>query len=147
VIAAILALAAASAPLSDAEVRAFVARQERAWNAGDLDAYFAAFAPSALFADKAANGAELITYGVSTVAEARANSRRLMAKSTVRETGQVLTVNIGPGGAKVLTRVVTRIETSARVRMVCADRVQEVRPTPQGLKSFRQTDYIRRCPR
>lgn len=140
-------LALAAAPIAESDLRAFVARQERAWNAGDLPAYFAAFAPGAVFADKAANGPELITYGTSSVAEARANSRKLLARSKVRATGQVLTVNIGPGWAKVLTRVTTRIETEGRVRSVCADRVQEIRPTRDGLKSFRQTDYIRRCPR
>ena len=43
--------ALAQARITDADVRAFVARQEEAWNAGRLDSYFAAFTPEQGYPD------------------------------------------------------------------------------------------------
>src|SRR6058998_2269301 len=93
-----LACIAAAPVLTEAAVRAFVARQEHAWNAGDLTGYFAGFAPGAVFVDQArANDNTIVPYGQSTVAQARRQTARAVAKGQVSEAGQVLRVRIdGP---------------------------------------------------
>ena len=77
------ALAAApawGAALSEAQVRAFVGKQERAWNAGELDAYFSTFRPDAVFTDQYRTPAgQLVPYGSSTLAAARTQSRKFRA--------------------------------------------------------------------
>ena len=71
----LLATAAQAAParLADADVRAFVARQSKAWNAGDLGGYFALFTPDATFTDQAlARDGRVVPYGTSTLAHVQA---------------------------------------------------------------------------
>src|SRR3569623_1405964 len=76
---------AAPAAISEAQGRALVARQSRAWNAGDLAAYFATFSPSARFTDQAlGNDNKIVPYGVSTRNEAPAQSRRTQANGAAR---------------------------------------------------------------
>lgn len=137
------------APLTDARVRAFVQRQERAWNAGDLAGYFALYTRDARFTDQARTGDRLIPYGTSTAAQARAQATRFLAASKVRETGQVLRVDIAPDGrsARVLAREVSVITSKARTRRSCAERVQTVVLVGGVLRSTGQTDTVLRCPR
>jgi 3-phenylpropionate/cinnamic acid dioxygenase small subunit len=141
--------AKAAAPrLTEPQVRAFVERQSRAWNAGDLAAYFATFAPEARFTDQAlSNENKLVPYGVSSLAQARAQTRKTLAKSKVRETSTVTAVTIAPDGktARVTARTVSDIAGAAAARRVCAVRVETVALTPAGLRSTGQTDTIVRC--
>lgn len=141
--------AAAAAPrLSEPQVRTFVERQSRAWNAGDLAAYFASFTPDARFTDQAlSNENKVVPYGVSTLAQARAQTRKTLAKSKVRESSTVTAVSIAPDGrtARVTARTVSDIATAASARRVCAVRVETVALTPAGPKSTGQTDTIVRC--
>src|SRR3954463_4744906 len=93
------ALAQAEARLTDAQVRAFVARQEAAWNAGDLDRYFAGFTPQARFTDQAYVGDKPpVPYGTITVAQARAQARKTLARARTREAGQVTQIRIAADG-------------------------------------------------
>lgn len=150
---ATLALAAApawAASLSEAQVRAFLAGQERAWNAGRLDAYFATFRPDARFTHQYRTPAgEVVPYGRSTLQEARAQNRRFRATSKVSETSQVLRIAVGADGrsAEVLSRVVSRIETANGVRITCAQRRQALALAGGRLRATAQTDTFMRCPR
>ncbi len=145
-----IATPALAAPprLTEPQVRAFVERQSRAWNAADLAAYFATFSPDARFTDQAlSNENKVVPYGVSTLAQARAQTRRTLAKSRVRETSAVSAVAIAPDGrsARVTASTRSEIATGAVVRRVCALRVQSLALTPAGLRSTGQTDTIVRC--
>lgn len=147
---ATLAPPALAAPprLTEPQVRAFVERQGRAWNAADLAGYFATFSPDARFTDQAlSNENKVVPYGVSTLAQARAQTRKVLAKSKVRETSIVKAVAIAPDGrsARVTANTQSEITTGAAVRRVCALRVQSVALTPAGPRSTGQTDTIVRC--
>ncbi|MET0274293.1 MAG: hypothetical protein ABW360_15000 [Phenylobacterium sp.] len=147
----LLAVALAAAPgLTDASVRAFVARQERAWNSGDLAAYFALYTPDARFTDQARTpDGKVVPYGVSTATQARAQTRAFLKTSKVRETGQVVRIDIAPDGrsARVVAREVSVIATPARTRRSCAERVQTVVLRGAALRSTGQTDTVVRCPK
>ena len=146
VLLAALAATAAAPALSEAQVRAFVARQERAWNAGDLPAYFAGFSPDAVFVDQArGNDNSIVPYGKATLAEARRQARRVAAKGRPSEAGQVLRVQLGPDGrsARVWSFEVIR----AAGRTSCAERLQTLTLRGGRLVSTGQTDTIVRCRR
>jgi hypothetical protein len=134
--------------LSDAEVRGFVERQSRAWNAGDLAAYFATFSPAARFTDQAlGNDNKIVPYGVSTLAQARAQSRRALAAGKVREAVTVEAITVAPDGrsARLSARAVSDITRAGVARRVCARRVETFELTPAGLRATGQTDTIVRC--
>jgi len=140
--------ATAATPLAEHQVRAFVARQARAWNAGDLGGYFATFTADARFTDQAlGNDNKIVPYGVSTVAQARAQTRKVMAKSRLSEAATVTAVTLAPDGrsARVTARTVSEIITAGAVRRVCALRVETVIATPAGLRASGQTDTVVRC--
>ncbi|MGH6911870.1 MAG: hypothetical protein ACREE0_14985 [Phenylobacterium sp.] len=141
--------AAASATLAEPQVRAFVEQQSRAWNAGDLAAYFATFTPDARFTDQAlGNDNKIVPYGVSTVAQARGQARKTLAKAKVSETTIITAVSIAPDGrsARVTARTSSQIAApAAPPRQVCAIRVAAVALTPAGLRTTGQTDTIVRC--
>lgn len=141
--------AAAPAPLAEPQVRAFVERQSRVWNAGDLTAYFATFTPDARFTDQAlGNDNKIVPYGVSTVVQARTQARKTLAKSKVLETTVVTAVSVAPDGrsARVTARTSSEIAIAgAAPRKVCAVRVATVAATPLGLRATGQTDTIVRC--
>jgi len=149
----LLALAAAPAPIAETEVRAYVARQEQLWNAGDVAGYYAAFTPDARFTDQAFQGDKApAPYGTSTLADARAQTRRALATSKAAEAGQVLRVSIRPDGqgATVRLRVISTLEKDGKVRRLCAVRVQTLvrqgLPAGRGaLRSTGQTDTYYRC--
>jgi hypothetical protein len=144
-----VASGAAAAPrLTEPQVRAFVQGQSRAWNAGDLDRYFATFTPDAKFTDQAlANDNSIVPYGVSTAPEARAQARRSFARSKVHEQATIASVAIAPDGhsARVSAQAVSEITRDGAVRRVCAQRLVLVALTPQGLRANSQTDTIVRC--
>ncbi len=149
------ALLAAGSPvqaagLDEAAVRAFVAGQQRAWNGQALDVYFAAFRPDALFTDQYRTpGGQVVPYGTSSLAEARAQARRFFATSRTSETSQVQRIDIAPDrrSVRVLSRTVARIEAAGRIRVVCAERTQTLSLRAGRLISGGQTDTILRCPR
>ena len=150
-LALLIAGPAAAAPvrLAEPQVRAFMERQSRAWNAGDLTAYFATFTADAHFTDQAlGNDNRIVPYGVSTVAQARTQVGKTLAKSKVRETTVVTAVSIAPDGrsARVTAKTGSQIAAAgAPPRQVCAVRVATVALTPAGLRTTGQTDTIVRC--
>ena len=138
--------ALAQARITDADLRAFVVRQERAWNAGDLAAYFAAYTPDARFIDQAYVGDKPpVPYGTSTLAEARAQARRAFAASRPQEAGQVMRIDVAADGKSA--RVVSRIASTVKARRLCATRTQMFVATAAGLRSRGQTDTFFKCPR
>lgn len=141
--------ARADTAITDASARAFVARQQEAWNAGALDRFFGAFTPDARFTDQAlGNDNKIVPYGVSTVAQARTQARKTLAKAKVRETTAITAISMAPDArsARVTARTNSRIAAAgAPPRQVCAIRVASVALTPFGLRTTGQTDTIVRC--
>jgi len=138
--------ALAQAPITDADVRTFVERQERAWNAGDLAAWSAAFTPDARFTDQAYVGDKPpVPYGTSTLAEASAQARKTRGRS--REASEVRRVEIAADGrsARVTSRVGSAVTSGGKVRRLCASRVQVLVQANGGLRSRGQTDTYIRC--
>jgi hypothetical protein len=150
-VAATLAAAPAwAAGLTETQVRAFVAQQERAWNAGALDAYFTAFRADAVFTDQYRTPAgQIVPYGSSTLAAARAQSRKFRAAAKVSEAGEIVRIALGPDGrsAQVVSRVVSRTQNAKGLRVTCAERRQELVLAGGRLRSKGQTDTFVRCPR
>ncbi len=136
--------------VSDAQVRAFVAAQQRAWNAGALDAYFAAFTPDAVFTDQYRTpSGQVVPYGSSTLAQARAQSRKFRSGASIAETGEVQWITVAADGrtAQVVSRVVSRIRGARGLRVTCAERRQDIILAAGRLRSTGQTDTFARCPR
>ena len=139
-----------SAGLSEDEVHAFVARQQQAWNAGALEAYFAGFLPDAVFTDQYRTPAgQIVPYGSSTLARARTQSRKFRAASKVSETGEIVRITLAPDGrnAQVVSRVTSRIQGAKGLRITCAERRQELVLAAGRLRSRGQTDTFSRCAR
>jgi hypothetical protein len=140
--------AAAQDRLQETGVRAFVQRQERAWNAGDLEAYFAAFDRRAVFVDQAlSNENTIVPYGRSTLAEAMTQARRALGRSKVTEAGQVraVAISLNGKGAAVAADLTTRIEHEGRVRTTCAKRLLTLARIGGRLRALSQTDTVVRC--
>jgi hypothetical protein len=149
---AVLALGAAPAladpHLTEPQVRSLAERQSHAWNTGDLAAYFATFAATARFTDQAlGNDNRIVPYGVSTLAQARAQSRKTLARGKVRETLSIGAVTLAADGrsAELTADVVTDISAVGPVRRICAKRAETFALTPAGLRATSQTDTIVRC--
>jgi hypothetical protein len=146
-----LALAgpAAAAGLTEAGVRAFLARQEAAWNARRVDDYFAGFTRDAMFVDQHVTPKEVIVYGRSNLAQARATARRFLKTARSTERSQVRSLRIAPSGttARVLAWEVTTVTTGGRTRTVCANTDQTLVLAGGRILSKGQTDSIVRCPR
>ena len=143
-------VAAAQGAITDAAVRTFVARQEAAWNAGDLNAYFAGFTLGATFTDQAYVGDKPpVPYGTSSLADARAQTGKALARSKSRETAQVTRVVLAPDGrsAQVISRVATTLESPTGVRRLCASRIQTLITAGGQLRSRGRTDTFYKCPR
>jgi hypothetical protein len=151
VLAAVLLIAAsaqAAGALTQASVRAFVARQERAWNAKDLEGYFAGFTRDAVFIDQTRTPkGETIRYGTSDLAKAKAFSRRYFAKARFTDSGVVDNIVISPDGrsARVLGRKTTRLEMDGRRQTLCARTDQTLVLIAGQPRSRGQTDTTLRC--
>jgi hypothetical protein len=148
--AAVLTGAAQAAParLTEAQVRAFVARQENLWNAGDVAGFFALATPDAAFTDQArAKDGRVVVYGTSTVAEARAQATKFFATSRTRETLTVRSVQISPDGrsARVEGHEDALLTSAGHTRHLCAETLQTVVLTPAGLRSKGRTDTVTPC--
>lgn len=148
----ILALAAGPAlaadPVTEAEARAFVARQERLWNAGDLDAYFRGFTPDATFTDQAYVGAKPpVPYGTSRLAEAERLARRARTLGKPTETGRVLRVELAPDGtsAKVVLAVGSTVPDESGRRSLCAARYVTLVRDDGRLRAREQIDTYVKC--
>lgn len=140
--------AAAAPPITAADVRAFLASQEQAWNARNLTAYFAGFTADARFTDQAYAGDEPpVPYGSASLAEARVQARRAKARS--REVSEVMRIEIARDGAsaRVVSRVGSRIEDGGRSRRLCASREQTLVQSGGRLRSRGPTDTYVRCRR
>jgi uncharacterized protein (TIGR02246 family) len=152
VIAALLLAAAAHAAparLTEPAVRAFVAKQEAAWNAKDAKAWAASFTPDARFVDQSrGSDNSIVPNGTSTLAAATAQAGRFFARSTFHETTQVTRVEIAADGrlARVLGREQTRIDAPGRPpRALCAETEQRLVLTDGRILSKGQTDTAVRC--
>ncbi|PZQ60670.1 MAG: hypothetical protein DI570_13780 [Phenylobacterium zucineum] len=147
----LLALAAtpAQAQVTDADARAFVARQEAAWNAGRLDSYFAGYTPDATFTDQAYVGDKPpVPYGTSTVAQAHAFARKAFAKKPwPSERGRLLRIEPVPGGAqvRVVSAVGSTVWDSGKPRRLCASRSQTLTSAGGKIRATSQTDTFVKC--
>jgi uncharacterized protein (TIGR02246 family) len=147
-LAAPLAATAAPARLTEADIRVFLDRQSRAWNAGDLAAWAALYTPDAVFTDQArAKDGRVVPYGTSSLKQALAQARRQRASATVRETSTIRTIRIAPDGR---TAAVSALEQGviiilARTRRLCAENAQTVVLTPRGIRSRGDTDTYVAC--
>lgn len=140
--------ALAQSALTEATVRAFLARQEQAWNAGALGAYFAGFTPDARFTDQAYVGDKPpVPYGTSTLVEAKAQSHRARVRGRSREDGRIVSLRISSDGraAQVVSRVTTTVESAGKTRRLCASRGQAVVLRGGRLFSTGQTDTFFKC--
>jgi hypothetical protein len=139
-----------AAALGDAQIRSFVGQQQRSWNAGDLDAYFAGFRPDARFTDQYRTpSGQVVPYGTSTLAQARIQSRKFRATSKVAERGEILRIAVSADGrsAEVVSQVTSQIQGPKGARTTCAERRQELVLEGAAVRSRGQTDTFSRCPR
>ncbi len=151
----ILAVAAKAqsgeALLTDASVRAFVIRQEAAWNAKDARAFFATFTADAKFVAQACDShGGLTSNGSSTVSQATAQAQRFFAASRFHETGVIDRVIIPPDGhvAQVFGHVSTEIEKAGRPpQKLCAETRQTLVLAKRRILSQGQTETDVRCSR
>lgn len=140
--------AAAQDRVTEAEARAFVARQERLWNAGDLGAYFAGFTDDARFTDRAYVGDEPpVPYGTSTRAEAERLARRARARGRATETGRVLRVELAPDGAsaRVVLAVGSTVSDKGGPRRLCAARYVTLVRDEGGVRARERIDTYVKC--
>jgi hypothetical protein len=148
--AAVLAAAPAHAAPTDDQVRAFVARQEKSRNAGDLAAYFAGFRPDAAFTDQYRTPAgQIVPYGKSTLAQARIQARKFRATSKVTETHRILRITRAPDArsAQVVAYVTATIQGPSGRRVTCAERRQDLVLAGGAVRSKGQVDTFVRCGR
>lgn len=132
--------------ITEAEVHAFAARQEAAWNGRDFDRYFAGFTPDARFTDQAYVGNKPpVPYGTSTLAEAKVQARRTTVRS--RERGEVRRIEVAPDRltATVTSRVGSAVTADGRTRRLCASRVQTLTLAGGRLLAARQVDTYVNC--
>ena len=140
----------AQAAVTDAAARGFVARQERAWNTGDLAAYFADYAPGASFTDQAYVGDKPpVPYGTSNLTQARAQVAKAMTRSKVHETVRIGRVTATPDGrtVTVVARVASTLQTAGKTRRLCAVRRQTLISHQGRVLSTGRTDTYYPCPR
>jgi uncharacterized protein (TIGR02246 family) len=144
---------AAEVGLTDASARAFVARQDAAWNARDAHAFAATFTPDAVFIDQAVGSdGKVIANGRSTLTQATLQSRRFFARTQFHETVVVDRVAIAPGArtAQVFAQTTTRLaspHTGRNGRTYCARTEQTLVLAHGRLLSRGQTDTDIRCAR
>jgi len=149
----VLALAATAlaspGKLTEPAVRAFLAKQEAAWNAEDARGWAALFTPDARFVDQAlGSDNKVVVNGASTLAQATAQAQRFFAKSSFRETAEVKRIEIAPDGrsARVLAMETIRIEQPDRpARTLCTETQHDLVFAGGGVRSRGQTDTAVRC--
>lgn len=147
----LLATAAHAAParITEPQVRAFVERQEAAWNAKDAGAWAGRFTADARFVDQArGSDNRIVPNGTSTLAEAVGQARRFFAKSRFHETFVVDRVQIAPdgGSAQVWSHETIRLEMSGKpLRTLCTETEQTLVFDHGRLRSRGQTDTSVRC--
>jgi uncharacterized protein (TIGR02246 family) len=142
--------AIASPTLAEPAVRAFLARQDRAWSKGDLAGYFATFAPDAVFVDQAQNPrGGVLPYGRSTLAEAHAQARRSLKGATARQETVIERLQVATDGrsARVVTRDTSAIQNGGHVRRACGVGEQTLTVSGGRLVSHGLTETAVRCPR
>ena len=141
---------AAGAGLTEPAIRAFLTRQEAAWNSKDASAFAATFTPDARFVAQARDSHGGVTAnGSSTLPQAMAQAQRFFAKSRFRETSAVESIAIAPDGrsAQVTTQTVTHVETPGHApRNLCAETRQTVVLVGGQVRSRGQTETDTRCP-
>lgn len=140
--------ALAQATLDETGIRAFVTAQERAWNGRDFAAYFDRFTPDATFTDQAyAGDRPPVPYGTSSLPKARAQV--VGGKARSRELGEIMRIEIAPGGAsaKVVSRIGSTVSSAGRVRRLCASRMQILVLRRGQVRASRQVDTYVRCRR
>jgi ketosteroid isomerase-like protein len=149
-----LALAApvargAPARLTEPAIRAFIASQEKAWNAKDARVWAAAFTPDARFVDQArGSDNSVVPNGTSTLAQATAQAERFFAKSSFHETAEVTRIEIAADGrsARVLAREQIRIDQPGRApRVLCTETEHRLVLAGGRILSRGQTDTSVRC--
>lgn len=148
--AALVAPPAQAAPrLTEAQARAFAQKQEAAWNARDLDGYFALFTKDAVFIDQTRDVKHggMIPYGASGLPQARAQAAKFLAGATSVERGTIDRVEIARDGtsARLIGREVTTIQSKGRTRKACAETEQILVLVGGQIRSKGQTDTIIRC--
>lgn len=140
----------AQGAITDVAARAFVSGQERAWNRGDMAAYFAGYAPGATFTDQAYVGDKPpVPYGTSTLPQARAQARKALARSKASETAQIQRITPTPDGRAVIvvSRVTSTLQTAGKTRRLCAVRRQTLISHQGRVLSNGKTDTYYPCPR
>ena len=140
----------AQGAITDAAARAFIARQERAWNSGDLAAYFAGYAPGATFTDQAYVGDKPpVPYGTSTLPQARAQVRKALTRSKASETAQIQRITPTADGRAVIVvaRVASTLHAAGKTRRLCAVRRQILISHQGRVHSSGKTDTYYPCPR
>ena len=139
----------APARLTEPAVRAFVQRQEAAWNAKDARAWAAFFTPDARFVDQArGSDNSLVPNGTSTLAQATAQAQRFFAKSTFHETAEVRRLQLAPDGrtARVFGYETLRIDDPGKPsRTLCTETEQALALVEGRILSRGQTDTAVRC--
>lgn len=142
---------AAEPRLTEASARAFVARQDAAWNARDARAFAATFTSDAVFIAEARNSNGGITAnGSSTLAQATAQARRFFARAKFHETAVADRIEIAADGrsARIFGHEVTQMETKDRPRStLCAETLQTVVLVKGRILSKGQTETDVRCAR
>lgn len=141
--------AEAASRLTEAQARAFVQKQEAAWNARDLDGYFALFTTDAVFIDQTRDikHGGMIPYGRSTLPQARAQAAKFLAGASSTERGAIDKVEIAADGAsaRLTGREVTSVQSKGRTRRACAETEQTLVLVGGQIRSKGQTDTIVRC--
>ncbi len=144
------AATAAPAQITEASARAFIARQEAAWNARDARAWAGFFTPDARFVDQArGSDNSVVPNGTSTLTQATAQARRFFAKTKFHETAEVARVEIAADGrsARVIGRETIRIEASGGrpPRTLCTETQHTLVLQGGRILSRGQTDTAVRC--
>jgi hypothetical protein len=144
----IAAPALAASRITDPAVPAVGAPQEQAWNAGDLEAYFAGFTAQARFTDQAYVGDKPpVLYGVSTRAEAKAQAKKARARGGSREAARIVRIAIAADGQSATVQMVvgSRVVQDGRSRRMCASRTLDLTLDAGVLKGGDQTDTYVKC--
>lgn len=95
-------LPAEDGKLNPASIRAFVAAENRAWNARDFARFYGAFAPGARITTISAEPNGRVRRAAHSVSEDRKQTERFFATSRaiIRETDAIQSVEVSPDGGR-----------------------------------------------